>query len=58
MYIYIYIYTYKALIRIDLRLLNCNTASIYLKVFVFKKMRHLKRFTIISKHFILKPSAK
>ena len=55
---YIYIYIYKALIRIDLRLLNGNTASIFLKVFVFKKMRHLKRFTIISKHFILKPSAK
>ena len=45
-YIHIYFYLHKALVKTNLRLLNIETASIYLQVSVFKKMRHLKRFTI------------
>ena len=37
--------------------INIETASVYLKVSVVKKMRHLKRFSIASKNFILKLSA-
>ena len=39
--------------------MNVETASIHLKVSVFNKMRHLKRFTIIHiDKFHLKPSTK
>ena len=34
-YIYIYICLHKALIKTDLRLLNCETASIYFKGICF-----------------------
>ena len=42
----------------DLRLLNVETVSIYLKVPVFKKMRRSERFTILSIKFKLKPLTK
>ena len=46
------------LIKTDLRLLNVETASLYLKVSVVKKMHHLTRFPITLINFILKTSAK
>ena len=48
----------QVLIKTDLRLLNAETASVYLKVSVVKKMRHLIRFSIALINLILKPSAK
>ena len=55
---YIYFYLQKVLIKTDLRLLNFETVSVYLKVSVVKKMRHLKRFFIALINLILKPSEK
>ena len=46
------------LIKTDVRLLNVETASVYLKVSVVKKMRHLIRLSIALINFILKASAK
>ena len=40
------------LIETDLRLVNVETASIYLKVSVVKKMRHLIRFCIALINFV------
>ena len=44
------------LAKTDLTLLNVETASVYLKVSVVKKMCHLKRFSMALISFILKPS--
>ena len=51
---YIYFYLHTALIKTDLKTINVDTASIYLKVSVFKKIRQLRRCSIASISFILR----
>ena len=53
-----YFYLHKVLIKTDLGLQNVETARVYLKLSVVKKMHHLTRFSIALINFILNPSAK
>ena len=55
---YLYFHLHKVLIKTNLRLLNAEVTSVYLKVSVVKKMRHFKRFSIGLINFISKSSAK
>ena len=54
---YIFLFT-ESVNQNRLRLLNAEAASIYLKVSLVKKMRHLIRFSIALINLIFKPSAK